>query len=133
MISKLDSYLGFNETALRLRGYRQEVLASNLANVDTPNYKAKDFSFPSALQAAVQGQVPGNMQMTDPRHLGSATGSALEPGLLFRNEHQASIDGNTVESDVEMAEFSQNAIRYQAQLTFLNAKIASLRAAFVNQ
>lgn len=129
MISKLNSYMGFNESALKLRAYRQEVLSSNIANADTPHYKAQDFKFAQALQSATQGQSNFQMTHTNGRHLDSKGFSGFEPSLKFRNESQPSIDGNTVETDVEMAQFSDNAIRYQAEITFLNSKIANLRAA----
>jgi len=135
MIGKLDSYLGFNEAALKLRGYRQEVLASNLANADTPHYKARDFKFADALTAAVGRDNSLNMSMkqTNGRHLQGSGANPLQPRLMFRNESQPSIDGNTVESDVEMAQFSDNAIRYQAEIQFLTSKINGLRSALQSQ
>lgn len=133
MLSKLDSYLGFNEAALKLRGHRQEVLASNLANADTPNYKAQDFRFAEALTRAVGRDSSMTMAHTHGRHLQGSGTNPLQPRLLFRNESQPSIDGNTVETDVEMAQFSDNAIRYQAEITFLNSKISGLRAALQSQ
>lgn len=133
MIGKLDSYLGFNEAALKLRGYRQEVLSSNIANADTPHYKAQDFRFAEALTRAVQSGSSMSMSQTNGRHLQGSGLNPLQPRLMFRNESQPSIDGNTVETDVEMAQFSDNAIRYQAEITFLNSKISGLRGALQSQ
>ncbi len=129
MIGKLNSYLGFNESALKLRAYRQEVLSSNIANADTPHYKAQDFKFADVLQSAAKSQSNFQMARSNGRHLEAKGFSAFEPRLSFRNESQPSIDGNTVETDVEMAHFSDNAIRYQAEITFLNSKISGLRSA----
>lgn len=133
MIGKLDSYLGFNEAALKLRGYRQEVLSSNIANADTPHYKAQDFQFADALRGALQPRGDLGMSRTDAGHLQGTGKNPLQPRLLFRNPSQPSIDGNTVETDVEMAQFSDNAIRYQAEITFLNSKISGLRSALQSQ
>lgn len=134
MIGKLDSHLGFNEAALKLRAHRQEVLASNLANADTPHYKARDFQFADALRAAVgKGSSSLSMSQTSSGHLQGSGKSPLQPRLLFRQETQPSIDGNTVETDVEMAQFSDNAIRYQAEIQFLTSKINGLRSALQSQ
>ena len=129
MIGKLNQHFSFYEAALKVRAYRQEVLASNLANADTPNYRARDIDFRSALQEAMQPHPSGYaMTTTHTRHLQGKALGPRGPDLLYRNEHQPSIDGNTVETDVEMAQFADNAVRYQAQLTFLNHKISSLRS-----
>ena len=133
MIDKLDAALRFNREALNLRAQRQEVLAANIAHADTPNYKARDFDFASRLtQAVEQGRASQSVQMaaTSPRHIpADAPSSMPERDLLYRVPNQASIDGNTVEMDAERINFADNALRYEANLTVVSAKIKSLLSA----
>lgn len=131
MIGKLDQHFRFNETALSLRAQRQQLLASNIANADTPNFKARDVNFSAALQNAMSGAVnPNQVQKTAHGHM---SGNAeLGPGgvpLLYRREVQGNIDGNTVDMDVERNQFTDNALRYEAGVTFLNSQIRSLMTA----
>lgn len=131
MIGKIDREFAFMEQAMKLRTYRQELLGSNIANADTPGYKAKDIDFAAAL-ANAQGIKNDTLKMatTDQRHLGLAGASnPLDAKVLYRTEKQASIDGNTVDTDTEMADFTDNAVRYQAELTFMTSRIRSLTSA----
>lgn len=130
MVSKLDNAFSSPQQALGLRAYRQQVLAGNIANADTPNYKARDFDFATALKEAASGRSGGNLPLatTSPRHL---TGG-IEAGptrLMYRTPAQASLDGNTVEMDAERAQFSDNAVQYEAGLTFITNQIKMLMAA----
>jgi flagellar basal-body rod protein FlgB len=133
MIDKLDAALRFNREALNLRAQRQEVLAANIAHADTPNYKARDFDFASRLtQAVEQGRGSQSVQMaaTSSRHIqGQASPSMPDRDLLYRVPSQSSIDGNTVEMDAERINFADNALRYEANLTVVSAKIKSLLSA----
>jgi flagellar basal-body rod protein FlgB len=132
MLSKLDDAFRFNETALRLRSERQQVLASNIANADTPNYKARDFDFNTALTNAISGQLATGMAQTDAAHLtskASVADSIAGTPLLYRRTQQGSIDGNTVDMDVERNQFADNALRYEAGLTMVTAQIRNLMAA----
>jgi flagellar basal-body rod protein FlgB len=133
MIDKLDAALRFNREALNLRAQRQEVLAANIAHADTPNYKARDFDFAGRLtQAITQGRAAGSVPMatTSARHMQATAASAIPEGdLLYRVPSQSSIDGNTVEMDAERINFADNALRYEANLTVVSAKIKSLLAA----
>ncbi|MGX9220785.1 flagellar basal body rod protein FlgB [Massilia varians] len=138
MIGKIDQYLSFNETALSLRAQRQELLASNIANADTPNYKARDIDFSNALQNALASKGAGGpLATTAPRHLprGAATGDVLANGtpVLYRGEVQGSVDGNTVDMDVERNQFADNALRYEAGITMINHQIKGLLAAIQGQ
>ena len=134
MLGRIDDYFRNQESALKLRGYRQEVLASNIANADTPNYKARDLDFKSAYEAARSNTLKPTIATTDARHLQPATTIDLfAPGLQFRNEQQPSIDGNTVDMNTEMKEFTDNAIRYQAAVTFLTRRIESMKTALTGQ
>ncbi len=134
--SKLDNYLRFNETALSLRSQRQTVIASNIANADTPNYKARDFDFTSALQSALNKANPEAQQTlttTAAKHYASPQQDAgtLADGtpLQYRGVIQGAVDGNTVDMDVEQNQFADNAIRYQAGITAINGQIKSMLAA----
>jgi len=127
-----DSYLGVHEPALHLRAKRAHVLASNLANVDTPNFKARDVDFQSALKAVRSGQTAGMLRGTHANHIQPKTFiSGYE--LQYRNPYQSSLDGNTVEHQVEMAAYSDNAMRYLANLRFLSGKFNTLRTAIKGQ
>lgn len=132
MIGKLDQAMQFNEAALALRGQRQQILASNIANADTPNYKARDIDFSKALQGAMSRSATAPaLATTDPGHLNAAGSSSggLSTPLMYRSQHQGSIDGNTVEMDTERNQFADNAIRYEASLTFVSGQIKSLLSA----
>ncbi|WP_317204397.1 flagellar basal body rod protein FlgB [Janthinobacterium sp.] len=136
MIGKLDDYLRFQETALNLRSTRQQVLASNIANADTPNYKARDMDFGAALQGALSraGAPAAALNATAPRHYpngAAAAGDKLPDGgaLLYRTPAQGAVDGNTVDMDVERNQFADNGVRYEAGITLLNAQIKEMMAA----
>ena len=133
MINRIDDGLGFHQKALALRAYRQEVLASNIANADTPHYKARDIDFKASLQGAMggKGSVGGQLDLvrTAPRHLQPGNGAAAGARLLYRAESQSSVDGNTVDMDVERAAFAENAIQYEASITFINGMLRTLQSA----
>lgn len=131
MVNKLDDALRFHQTALSLRAARQELLASNIANADTPNYKARDIDFAGALQNALSGasaKLPASQ--TAPLHLqGGAGGSVLGAPVMYRRPSQPSADGNTVDMDVERAQFADNALRYEASVKFVSDDIKDLMLA----
>jgi flagellar basal-body rod protein FlgB len=114
MIDRLDEFMRFQTEALKLRSTRQELLAGNVANADTPSYKAVDFDFGKALAAATTTKA------------GTPTPA---PDLLYREPAQASLDGNTVEMDAERAKFADNTVRYEAALKFLNAQLKTMLTA----
>ncbi len=130
MVNKIDNALDFQQQALSLRAYRQQVLASNIANADTPNYKAQDFDFASALKGAVAGRQTGDLPIdrTNPAHLAGNSGGGLVR-LMYRTPAQDSVDGNTVDMDVERTQFSENAIQYQAGLAFVTHQLKTLMTA----
>ncbi len=140
MIDKLDQAFRFHQNALSLRAERQQVLASNIANADTPNYKARDFDFRAALQGVMgpsgpaQGSIPP-ASASHPRHLALPSAGSTPSGqaLLYRTPRQDSIDGNTVELDAERAQFADNALRYEASLSAVNGRIKSLLAVIQGQ
>ena len=139
MALNLDSYLGVHADALRLREQRTELLARNLANADTPGYKARDLDFRGAM-AATSGQPDGGTLLaTQARHYGtSVEASGLEPGsteafLRYRTPLAPSLDGNTVDAQLEQAAFADNAVHYQATLSLLSSKFRSLMTAITGQ
>ena len=121
---KLDDALGIHEQALRLRGHRTEVLAANLANADTPGYKARDFDFQAMLRKEVQQ--PVRLAATHSGHIRGDHGVVASTQMGYRIPQQVSLDGNTVEVEREQSEFSANAMRYQASLRFLDGRIKGL-------
>lgn len=129
-----ESIFGIHESALKIREQRAEILANNLANADTPNFKARDLDFRSALQDASNGlhsSESASMTKTNSRHIdGDASGFASTSSyLMYRQPTQPSLDGNTVESHIEKAKFMENGMQQTATLEFLNGKITGLRGA----
>ncbi len=131
MINKLDQALQFQQTALSLRSSRQELLASNISNADTPNYKARDIDFASALQNALGGTAQQlSVTQTSAAHFqGSAGNSILGTPVMYRKPIQPSADGNTVDMDVERAQFADNALRYEASVKFVSDELKEILTA----
>ncbi|HWL29150.1 MAG TPA: flagellar basal body rod protein FlgB [Burkholderiaceae bacterium] len=132
MIDRIGDDLSFHQAALGLRQQRQEVLAANIANADTPNFKARDFDFTAALQEAMgeRMRLPNiQLSLTAARHI-PAKAHAPDPAeLLFRQPLQPSMDGNTVDMDVERVQFADNTLRYQSDLTLISSRIKTMMAA----
>lgn len=128
MTGKIENMLQFHRTALSMRAGRQELLASNIANADTPNYKAKDINFASALQEAMGGNTASlPMTQTAPLHLGRPSGeNVMGAPVLYRIPNQPSADGNTVDMDIERAQFTDNAMRYEAGVRFVSEEIKNV-------
>ena len=126
-----DSVLGIHEQALKVHSRRAELLASNLANADTPGYKAKDIDFRSTLSAANSQRIDSHtngLKTTHNNHIQlSPAGAGMD--TLYRTPNQPSTDGNTVDSQLEKSAFTENALRYQSSLTFLDGKFKGLMAA----
>jgi flagellar basal-body rod protein FlgB len=131
LVNRINDALDFQQAALGLRAHRQQILAGNIANADTPNYKARDFDFSTALKEAVSGRGTGgglSLVATSARHL-QGTSDSGPVRLMYRTPAQASADGNTVDMDMERANFSENAIQYEAGLTFITQQFKMLIAA----
>jgi flagellar basal-body rod protein FlgB len=125
MAINFDKALGIHPQALAMREKRGEVLAANLANADTPGYKARDLDFKAILK---QNLLPAQtMERTQAGHL--APQQLLESRLMYRNPDQVSLDGNTVEANVEQAKYAENAVQYQASLQFINNDFSGLMMA----
>lgn len=145
MIDRLTQGLDFNAQALLLRSERTRVLASNIANADTPHYKARDFDFRAALSQATgvpptagggSAVAPAAPARTAAGHLGAGgvgAGSRSHSPLLYRTPLQTALDGNTVDMDMERAAFADNAVRYEASLRFINGQIRTLMTAINGQ
>lgn len=133
----MDSILGIHGAALLVRSQRQEVLANNLANTDTPNFKARDLDWRKQLAAlqgdTFQGSNKPDMVKTNSRHLDGFAVATANDFLKFRMPTQPSLDGNTVETHIEKAQFMENAIQYQATLRFLDSRISGIRTAWKGQ
>jgi flagellar basal-body rod protein FlgB len=130
----INAHLGVHAQALKVRSTRAELIANNLANADTPDYKARDIDFRAAL--ANSGASSGGVQLATTRanHLGGtglgAGGTAAEQ---YRVPLTPSLDGNSVDVQVEQAAFAENSVRYQATLTFLNSRLRGLMTAITGQ
>jgi len=129
MAINLDTYLGVHADALKLQSKRMEVLADNLANVDTPNYKARDIDFRAALAKAGGADSQVSLTTTNPGHLSTDATGDLSASLQYRVPLAPSLDGNTVDAQQEQSAFADNTVRYQATLTFLSARFKSLMTA----
>lgn len=131
MSNTIDQMFQFQQVALNLRAARQELIASNIANADTPNYKARDIDFANALRGAMEGsgeKLP--VSMTSPLHMAGASGeTVMGAPVLYRVPLQPSADGNTVDMDVERAQFADNALRYEASVRFISDKTKEVLSA----
>lgn len=128
MAISFDNALGIHEHALQARVQRAEVLANNLANADTPGYKARDIDFQAMMQKAQSSMSGFGMERTHGGHMDTSTPGA-DGELLYRTPNQPSIDGNTVDSQAEQTRFMRNTMEYQASFQFLSSKFAGLTKA----
>jgi flagellar basal-body rod protein FlgB len=133
----LDAYLGVHADALKIRGQRTEVLARNLANADTPGYQARDIDFRAALAqagGAAGADAPVAMRATNVNHISTAeTSDTSTANLKYRVPLAPALDGNTVDVQMEQAAFAENAVRFQATLTFLQQRFRGLLTAITGQ
>ena len=131
MTSRIDQHLGIHPEALRLANKRSEILGANLANADTPNYKARDIDFDGAMKAALGRQEGLQMARTATGHMGPRGSERGE--ILYRNPMQPSIDGNTVDAAEEQVRFAENTMRYMASLEFVEKSFNRLKKAVRGQ
>ncbi|MDX2504541.1 MAG: flagellar basal body rod protein FlgB [Gammaproteobacteria bacterium] len=137
MAISFDSYLGVHDDALMLRSRRSEILASNLANADTPGYKAKDIDFKAAMDNATGNRSEfkkGSLKMatSNAKHIQNSQ-DVFSTDIKYRNPYQPSLDGNSVDAGIEKTEFSKNSIYYSASLRFLTGKFQGLTKAIKGQ
>jgi len=127
-VNRLTRSLDFQAQALTLRAERQRVIASNIANADTPGYQARDMDFASALKLAT-GQLPGGGRMatTEQGHMAIAQGaSPAQAALRYATPSQTNLDSNTVDMDRERASFAENSVKYEATLRFINSSVRTM-------
>ncbi len=131
MSISFDKALGIHEKALSFRAQRAEVLANNIANADTPHYKARDLEFSSVLATQMEPSKGATFSLnrTQGRHIDGEGVSFSEAALQYRTPHHPSIDGNTVDAQIEQASYAQNAVDFQASFTFLSSKFKGLMSA----
>jgi flagellar basal-body rod protein FlgB len=133
-MDRLTDTVDFHARALKLLSQRQQVLASNIANADTPGFQARDFDFKAALaQVSAAATAQPAVVRTSAAHLPGAARGAPPVPLLYRQPVQDSMDGNSVDMDSERAAFAGNAIRYEASLRFINAQLRTLVSAITGQ
>src|SRR5262245_34067834 len=130
MVGGIDALLQFHTEALGMRAQRQQLLASNIANADTPGYKARDIDFAQSLKNAIASR-PSSSELTrtNAAHLASPQQGRSGSEVLYRTVVQPSLDDNTVDMDVELAQFAENAVHYEANLTFINHQLKMMLAA----
>lgn len=129
MLNKLDTFVNFHQQALSVREKRQNILATNIANSDTPNYQARDIDFNIELKKAINNQHTLNnikLNITSEKHIQTNTIRSEDYQLLYRIPYQSSADGNTVEMDQERTAFMDNSIHYQSNLTFLGEQFKNV-------
>ncbi|MFM7274770.1 MAG: flagellar basal body rod protein FlgB [Gammaproteobacteria bacterium] len=124
-----DRVLGGHDQALLIRERRATLLANNLANSDTPGFKARDLDFRSLVKEAMGSASETGMRRTEAAHIGAGEFGGASGEALYRTPLQPSIDGNTVDEHVEMAAFARNTLDFQASLTFLQSKFRGLKTA----
>jgi flagellar basal-body rod protein FlgB len=132
----LDAYLGVHPDALKLRSQRTEILARNLANADTPGYQARDLDFKAALaQATGSAEAPVALKTTHANQIATPidAGGETNANLKYRVPLAPALDGNTVDVQMEQANFAENSVRFQATLTFLNARFRGLMTAITGE
>lgn len=125
-MTAIDNALGISQQVLALRTQRLNLLSSNIANADTPGYKARDIDFASAIEKATAAQ--SSMERTHFKHI-PLSGSAAQPEVLYRVPAEVSSDGNSVDSAMEHSVFMDNALRYQASLQLLDNRIKGIKNA----
>jgi flagellar basal-body rod protein FlgB len=134
----LDPLFGLHADALAVQRKRMDVLAGNIANSDTPNFKARDVDFAATLQQALGGSPQnGDLAMAASSSgttiaTGTASGDSI-PGLVWRVPTQNSVDGNTVDAQIEQAKFADAALHYQASLNFVDGRVKSMLTAITGQ
>ncbi|MBP6776680.1 MAG: flagellar basal body rod protein FlgB [Piscinibacter sp.] len=134
MLNRLNQTLDFHGQALALRSERQRLLASNIANADTPGYVARDMNFAQALQQATGAlsSLPA-LAVSQAGHIGGAAAGAADATLQYATTSQSNLDRNTVDMDRERASFADNSVRYEATLRFINGHVRTLTSAITGQ
>jgi len=133
MLKQMTARMDFHANALLLRAQRQQVLASNIANADTPGYVARDFDFAQALKSVQGGASVSPVALTDARHLRLGSGDPRQAEMAYTVQTQPAQDGNSVDLDRERANFVDNSIRYESTLRFINGHVKTMLSAITGQ
>ena len=135
MLNRLSDSLDFQGQALGLRSQRQRLIASNIANADTPGYVARDIDFQQALREATGSAASRATTLAATRagHLGGQGAAGGEPGLVYATASQTNLDRNTVDMDRERASFADNSVKYEATLRFINGNVRTVLSAITGQ
>jgi len=133
MEAALDKALGIHDNALKMRSQRSSVIASNIANSDTPNYKARDLDFQQMLRQAATRQEPRSVQLQATRAGHFDSSESIDSELMYRTPTQPALDGNTVDTQAEHTRFAENTFMYQASLSFLSSKFKGISYAIKGQ
>jgi flagellar basal-body rod protein FlgB len=134
MLNNLNSSLDFHGQALALRSERQRLIASNIANADTPGYTARDMNFAQALREATGSLQPAAaLKASAPGHIGQGSGARGATQLLYATPSQTNLDSNTVDMDRERANFADNSVKYEATLRFINGNVRTMLDAIRGQ
>jgi flagellar basal-body rod protein FlgB len=134
MLNRLSDTFDFHGQALTLRSERQRLLASNIANADTPGYVARDMNFARALQQATGGAPAARTLATSqPGHIAGSVAGGGAAALEYATASQTNLDRNTVDMDRERANFADNSVRYEATLRFINSHVRTLTSAITGQ
>jgi len=133
MLEQMTARMDFHANALLLRAQRQQVLASNIANADTPGYVARDFDFAQALKSVQGGASVSTVALTDARHLRLGSADPRQAEMAYTVQTQPAQDGNSVDLDRERANFVDNSIRYESTLRFINGHVKTMLSAITGQ
>lgn len=137
MLNRLTDTLDFQAQALSLRSERQRLIASNIANADTPGYVARDLDFAQALRQATGMLQPARaLEVSQPGHIGGTGGNGAarsDANLTYATAAQTNLDRNTVDMDRERASFADNSVKYEATLRFINANVRTTLSAITGQ
>src|SRR5438034_10863135 len=134
IMDRLTNSLNFHAQALTLRAERQRLIASNIANADTPGYVARDMNFAQALKEATGAAQPArSLAVSQPGHIGGTAGASAEPNLLYATPAQTNLDRNTVDMDRERANFVDNSVKVEATLRFINHDVRMMLDAIKGQ
>jgi len=128
MAINMDKVFGLHENAMHLQSRRTQLISQNLANSDTPGYKAQDIDFKSAMKSVANGSMQASLKATQAGHI-QPKGFFMGSEQLYRQPMQSSLDGNTVEPHVEMAEFTENSMRYLMTLRIMSGRINGMLSA----
>ena len=128
MAISIDKTFGIHENAMHFQTRRAQLLSQNLANSDTPGYKAKDIDFKAALKSVSNGNLNAPLNTTQNGHI-QPKGFFMGVETMYRQPNQSSLDGNTVEPHVEMAEFTENSMRYLMTLRIMSGRINGMLSA----